>query len=156
VRSLSRRRLRIPSAGRARAAARDAAHVSPAGRQRVDNDSPLARKLRRALTESHVILAARPEDATAVLRLLKDEAGQRVLSVSPTGVPEEYELYHTLRFSLESGGVALFEPYETTVTRDYQFDPNDVLGKRHEAEYLQDAMVDDLVQVALRRLSLVH
>jgi LPS-assembly lipoprotein len=124
--------------------------------QPVDSDSPLARKLRRALGEAHVILAARPEDATAVLRLLKDEAGQRVLSVSPTGVPEEYELYHTVRFSLESGGVALFEPYETTVTRDYQFDPTDVLGKRHEADYLQDAMVDDLVQVVLRRVSLVH
>jgi LPS-assembly lipoprotein len=124
--------------------------------QPVDSDSALARNLRRALAESHVTLAARPEDATAVLRLLKDEAGQRVLSVSPTGVPQEYELYHTVRFSLESGGVALFEPHETTVTRDYQFDPTDVLGKRHEAEYLQDAMVDDLVQLVLRRLSLVH
>ena len=124
--------------------------------QPVDGDSPLARKLRRALGESDVILAARPDDATAVLKLLKDEAGQRVLSVSPTGVPEEYELYHTVRFSLESGGGVTLEPYETTVTRDYRFDPTDVLGKRHEAEYLQEAMVDDLVQVVLRRLSLVQ
>ena len=124
--------------------------------QPVDADSPLARKLRRALGESDVILATSTEDATAVLKLLKDESGQRVLSVSPTGVPEEYELYHTVRFTLESGGAAMFEPYETTVTRDYRFDPTDVLGKRHEAEFLQEAMVDDLVQVMLRRLSLIH
>ena len=124
--------------------------------QPVDADSPLARELRPALGESGALLAARPEDATAVLKLLKDEPGQRVLSVSPTGVPEEYELYHTVRFTLESNGSAMFEPYETTVTRDYNFDPTDVLGKRHEAEYLQEAMVNDLVQVILRRVSLIH
>jgi len=120
-----------------------------------DNDSPLARKLRRALTDTDVVVTPRLEDATAVLKLLKDDAGQRVLSVSPTGVPEEYELYHTVRFSLESGGRTLLEPYETTVTRDYNFDPTDVLGKRHEAEYLEDAMVDDLAQLILRHLALV-
>jgi LPS-assembly lipoprotein len=120
-----------------------------------DNDSPLARKLRRALADTGVVVAAQPADATAVLKVLKDDAGQRVLSVSPTGVPEEYELYHTVRFSLESGGRTLLEPYETTVTRDYNFDPTDVLGKRHEAEYLEDAMVDDIVQLILRHVALV-
>lgn len=121
-----------------------------------DQDSELARKLRRALTDVNVVVTPRREDATAVLKLLKDEPGQRVLSVSPTGVPEEYELYHTVRFELESAGRTLLEPYETTVTRDYNFDPTDVLGKRHEAEYLEDAIVDDLVQVILRKLALVH
>jgi LPS-assembly lipoprotein len=133
----------------------------PAAMQRTyleapDADSALARKLRRALSDAHAALAADRADATAVLKLLKDDAGERVLSVSPAGVPEEYELYHTVSFALESDGQSLFEPYETTVTRDYRFDPTDVLGKRQEAEYLQDAMVDDLVQVVLRRLALVH
>ena len=120
-----------------------------------DKDSPLARKLRRALTDAHVAVTYDREAATAVLKVLKDDANQRVLSVSPTGVPEEYELYHTMKFSLEGNGKTLLEPYETTVTRDYTFDPTDLLGKRHEAEYLQDAMVDDLVQLVLRHLALV-
>jgi LPS-assembly lipoprotein len=133
----------------------------PAAMQRTflesgDPDSALSRKLRRALSSAHTVVTADRADATAVLKLLKDDAGERVLSVSPTGVPEEYELYHTVSFTLESGGQALLTPFETTVTRDYRFDPTDVLGKRQEAEYLQEAMVDDLVQVVLRRLALVH
>lgn len=121
-----------------------------------DADSPLARRLRRALGEAGATLTNRREDATAVLRLSKDDAGQRVLSVSPTGVPEEYELYHTVEFSLVSGTTVLIAPSETTVTRDYRFDPTDVLGKRNEAEYLQAAMVEDLARIVLRRLALVH
>jgi LPS-assembly lipoprotein len=116
-------------------------------------DSLLTRKLKRALEETGTVVATDRTTATAVLRLLEDDAGQRVLSVSPRGVPEEYELYHTVRFSLESGGRTLLDPYETTVTRDYSFDPTDVLGKAQEAEYLEDAMVDDIVQLVLRRLS---
>jgi LPS-assembly lipoprotein len=118
-------------------------------------DSLLTRKLTRALQDSGVVITDRAA-ATAVLRLLEDEAGQRVLSVSPIGVPEEYELYHTVRFSLEGGGATLLEPYETTVTRDYSFDPTEVLGKAQEAEYLEAAMVDDIVQLVLRRLSFLR
>ena len=119
-------------------------------------DSLLTRKLSRALQDSGTVIASDRTAATAVLRLLKDDAGQRVLSVSPRGVPQEYELYHTVRFSLEGGGRTLLEPYETTVTRDYSFDPTDVLGKAQEAEYLEDAMADDIVQLVLRRLSFLH
>jgi LPS-assembly lipoprotein len=119
-------------------------------------DSLLTRKLTRALRDAGIVVASERTASTAVLRLLKDDAGQRVLSVSPRGVPEEYELYHTVRFSLEGEGRTLLEPYETTVTRDYSFDPTDVLGKAQEAEYLEDAMTDDIVQLVLRRLSFLH
>lgn len=119
-------------------------------------DSLLTRKLVRALEDTGTVIASDRTAATAVLRLLKDDAGQRVLSVSPLGVPEEYELYHTVRFSLEGGGRTLLEPYETTVTRDYSFDPTDVLGKAQEAQNLEDAMADDIVQLVLRRLSFLH
>jgi LPS-assembly lipoprotein len=119
-------------------------------------DGLLTRKLTRALQNSGSVVTAERAAATAVLRLLKDDAGQRVLSVSARGVPEEYELYHTVRFSLEGGGGTLLEPYETTVTRDYSFDPTEVLGKAQEAEYLEDAMVDDIVQLVLRRLSFLR
>ena len=50
----------------------------------------------------------------------------------------------------------MLEPYETTVTRDYSFDPTDVLGKAEEAQYLEDAMAEDIVQLVLRRLSFLH
>jgi LPS-assembly lipoprotein len=121
-----------------------------------DTDTGFARALRRTLADAGTTLTPNRDDATAVLRVLQDDAGQRVLSVSPVGVPEEYELYHTIEVSLVGGGRTLLEPYTVTVTRDYRFEPTDVLGKQHEAEYLQEAMVDDLVQLVLRRLTLVR
>ena len=91
-----------------------------------------------------------------MLRLLKDDVGQRVLSVSPRGVPEEYELYHTVALSLESGGATLLEPYETTVTRDYSFDPTDVLGKAQEAEFCRKRWSTTSCSSCCRRLALIR
>jgi LPS-assembly lipoprotein len=120
-----------------------------------DPDTPFARALRAALAGAGATLTPRRDDATAVLRVLRDDTGQRVLSVSPVGVPEEYELYHTIGIGLVSGGGTLLPSYEVTVTRDYRFDPTEVLGKQQEAEYLQAAMVEDVVQIVLRRLALI-
>jgi LPS-assembly lipoprotein len=117
--------------------------------------SPLAVELRRALAARGHPLVPRREAATAELRLLVDDAGERVLSVSATGVPEELELFHTVRFQVRAGDRMLLASEEITVTRDYRFDPNDILGKRREAQVLREAIVQDVVALMLRRLDLL-
>jgi LPS-assembly lipoprotein len=117
--------------------------------------SALAVELRRALAVQGQKFMASPDDATATLSLLRDDAGERVLSVSATGVPEELELFHTVRFQLRAGDRMLLNDEEITVTRDYRFDPDDILGKRREAEQLQAAIVQDVVALIMRRLDLL-
>lgn len=117
--------------------------------------SPLVTELRRSLAALDQPLVSRREDATAVLTLLADDAGERVLSVSATGVPEELELYHTVRFRVRAGDRMLLADETITVTRDYRFDPDDILGKRREAQVLQEAIVRDVVALMLRRLDLL-
>ncbi len=118
-------------------------------------NGPVAVELRRSLAARGQPLAERREDATATLRLLADDAGERILSVSATGVPEELELYHTIRFQVRAGDRMLLSEDEITVTRDYRFNPNDILGKRKEAQVLQKAIVQDVVALLLRRLDLL-
>ena len=117
--------------------------------------SEFAVALRRTLAGRDQPLVATRAEASAVLQLLEDEAGERVLSVSATGVPEELELYHTVRFRVRAGNRLLIRDEQLTVTRDYRYDPNDILGKRREAQVLQDAVVQDLVNLMLRRLDLL-
>ncbi len=123
--------------------------------QTSDARAPVTLSLNRALRAAGASLSDSPDQASAVLRLLTDQSGERILSVSPTGVPEEYELFHTLSFAVDVNGDSLLAPETITVTRDYRFDANDVLGKRREAQFLQQAMVDDLVQLLMRRLDLL-
>ncbi len=120
-----------------------------------DPRSEFAVALRRTLASRDQDLVSNRAQASAVLRLLQDEAGERILSVSATGVPEELELYHTIRFQLRAGNRMLIRDEQITVTRDYRFDPNDILGKRREAALLQEAIVVDLVNRFLRRMDLL-
>lgn len=120
-----------------------------------DARSEFAVALRRTLDARGQPLVANRAQASAVLRLLEDAAGERILSVSATGVPEELELYHTVRFQLRAGNRVLIRDEQITVTRDYRFDPNDILGKRREAQLLKDALVTDLVNRFFRRLDLL-
>lgn len=111
--------------------------------------------LRRVLAARGQPMVANRAQASAVLRMMQDESGERILSVSATGVPEELELFYTIRFQVRAGNRVLIEDESITVTRDYRFDPNDILGKRREAQALSEAIVADVVNMFLRRLDLL-
>ena len=49
--------------------------------------------LRRALRERGATVVESPQDASAVLRIIEDSYGQRILSVSARNVPREYEIF---------------------------------------------------------------
>ena len=59
-----------------------------------DRYTDFNRALREALAFG-ATLAVRSSDATAIVRILDDNSGQRVLSVSARNTPEEYEVFYT-------------------------------------------------------------
>lgn len=118
-----------------------------------DDRSLFFRKLRSELRRSGIDVVDTPVDATAVLNILSDETGQRVLSVSARNVPREYEVYYRVTFSLQNGETTMLAPREHTVTRNYTYDETLVLGKAREAELLRDAIADDLVRVVFIQLA---
>lgn len=120
-----------------------------------NSESDLLRGLRRGLRNSNARISSDADAASAVLHIHEDAAGERVLSVTATGGPEEFELYHTVRYSLMADTETLIDTQEITLTRDYNYDKNDVLGKQRESDVLRAALAEDLAGVILERLSLI-
>jgi LPS-assembly lipoprotein len=118
-----------------------------------DDYSLFYRELRLQFQASGVQLVDSPVDATATFSILLDATDQRVLSVSARNVPTEYEVYYSVRYTLQSGDKVLLEPQFVTVTRDYTYNETQVLGKAHEEDVLRDAIVDDLVRIVLKQIS---
>ena len=111
------------------------------------------RKLEAELRQNGVEVTESPTDASAVLTILADATGQRVLSVSARNVPREFEVFYRIRFSVEAGERRLIEPQEQALIRDYTWDETRVLGKTREERLLREAIADDLVQLVMFQLA---
>ena len=111
------------------------------------------RTLRSRLRENGVELVDSPTDATAVFSVRADDTGQRVLSVSASNIPQEYQVFYHVSYSVQSGEKVILERQEQVMTRDYTYDITLVLGKANEEELQREAIAKDLVRVILIQLS---
>jgi len=118
-----------------------------------DQQTDFVQGLRRALVIDGARVTDRTTDATAVVHVLEDTLTPRVLAVSATNLPQEYEITYTVRFSVTAGGKDVLAPQEVSATRDYAFDAYVVLAKDNEDAVLRAALAHDLVDVVMRRLS---
>ena len=132
---------------------------------RSDNmNGELVRSLRRGLETGgiNVVSEANPADSdtvkqseVTVLRIFKEKQSKRVLSVDINGRVREFELYYKISLEL-TGEDGFFVPEQTLeLSRDFLFDPEDVLGKSdEEADLLRD-MQRDMVRLVMLRLQAV-
>lgn len=118
-----------------------------------DTYSEFYRKLARALEVNGVSVVNTASAAQAVLRIRTDETGQRVLSVSAQNVPREFEVYYTVSYELRVNDEIRSGANDLTVTRDYTWSEEQVLGKAREETVLRSALVDELVTIVMRRLA---
>jgi LPS-assembly lipoprotein len=121
----------------------------------IDTSNPysdLSLSLEQSLRASGKKPSRVPAGSTATLRVNRDEFGQRLLSVSATNTPQEFEVYYTVAYQVIVDGNVLLEVDSRTVTRDYTFDPTDVLAKRREEEFLRKALANDLVRLMMGRI----
>ena len=118
-----------------------------------DRQSDFVQGLRKALIINGAQIAQGSTDASAVVHVLHDELTERVLAVSATNLPREYELTYTVRFSVSAGAADLLAAQEVSATRDFSFDEHVLLAKDNEEAILRQALAHDLVDVVMRRLS---
>jgi LPS-assembly lipoprotein len=118
-----------------------------------DLQSDFVQDLRKALLTSGARLAGSPEEATAVIRVERDELLERILSVSARNIPREYELTYTVRIAVSSGERTLLPAEEFSLSRDFSFDERALLAKEREKDALSEALARDLVGILMRRLS---
>jgi LPS-assembly lipoprotein len=118
-----------------------------------DRYTDFNRALRDNLRASGAALAVRSSDATAIVRILHDESGQRVLSVSAQNKPEEYEVFYAIEYSVANEGGELIPPQKLELTRDYSYDETALLAKQREQGILREALARDLAAQVVRRLA---
>jgi LPS-assembly lipoprotein len=117
-----------------------------------DRQSDFTQGLRKALLTAGAEVTDDGSHATAVVHVLEDSVTPRVLAVSPTNLPREYEITYTVRFSVSAGAKDLLPPQELSLSRDYSFDEHVLLAKDNEEAILRGALARDLVDVVMRRL----
>lgn len=118
-----------------------------------DRYSDFHRALRESLRASGARLTEDRREATAVVRILRDESGQRVLSVSASNTPEEYEVFYAIEYAVAGKEAELITPQRLELTRDYSYDTTAVLAKQREQAVLREALARDLAGLVLRRLA---
>ena len=118
-----------------------------------DEYSIFYRQLKKGLHERGVEVVESPVDATAVFNILKEDTGQRVLSVSGRNVVREYEVFYRIFYSIQTKDKLIKSPQEEILTRDYTYDETLVLGKEREENLLREAIADDLVRIILMKLA---
>lgn len=89
--------------------------------QTQDEQSDFVQSLRRDLLIRGAHPVADAAHASAVIRILQDHVASRVLSVSATNRPTEYEVSYSVRFSVSAGGKQLVRPQTLSALRSYTF-----------------------------------
>ena len=117
----------------------------------------LGAELRRRLQAHGVRVAGPGEPADAVLRILHNRSGLRVVSVAPSGKAQEYALFMDVRYDVvDRRGRTLLRPAELHLTRTLLFDPNQVLAVDAEAAARREDMEREAVRLILYRLQTMH
>jgi LPS-assembly lipoprotein len=118
-----------------------------------DRYTDFNRMLRESLEASGARVVNDRVQASAIVRIRKDNSGQRVLSVSARNTPEEYEVFYAIEYSVESPTGELLAPQRLELTRDYSYDTTAVLAKQREQSMLREALARDLAGLVVRRLA---
>lgn len=117
-----------------------------------DSQTDFYSALRASLLRSGADLDG-PLEGAASIRIIDDEATEKVLTVSARNIPTAFLLSYKVQFAVEYQGREILPPESHTVTREFSFDETAVLAKEREREVLQQALADDLAALVMRRLA---
>ena len=120
--------------------------------QTLDPYSSFFRSIKDALRNNGVMISDKRDEASYVLVIKQDISSDRILSISAKNTPMEYEIAYQVVWSLFKGNQEIISDIKHIETQDYSFDQNQLLGKRKEAEYLNDSLAEKISNGVLLKL----
>ena len=115
--------------------------------------SELNQELKRVLQRSGSKVLSQPGNAKSIITISGEKFRRRVLTVDAQGRASEYELQYRYNFSIRNAdGEIIVRDQTIDLTRDYQFDPNNVLAKDAEEAQIRTDMVKFSVRQMMRRV----
>lgn len=132
----------------------------------------LNQELKRALQRAGSVVAKTPGEAQSIISISGEQTRKRVLSVDAQGRAAEYELNYHFNFSVtsnsasgvesdsqpdtaaekSSGNTLLVPTQQIKLTRDFRFDPNNVLATGAVETQLKSDLIRFAVRQMLRRI----
>ena len=92
--------------------------------------------------------------ATAILHILTDKYSRRVLSTDSRGRATEYELNYVLGFKVtDKQGGTIAREQQVSLTREFRFNPDNVLSNDVEEQQLRTDLIRLSVQNMFRRIN---
>lgn len=122
----------------------------------VEGGSPVAEQLKRHVRLSPgTRLTDTPAEAEAVIAIESDNSEKVIRSLSAAGKVLEYELRHSVSYSLRGpGGMSLLPVADIQSKRYLTYSDAELYGKGAEEELLIKDMRNDLAQQIVRRIAL--
>lgn len=116
--------------------------------------APLTLQLRRLLISSGATVLPATARAESTLTIIGERLDKRVLSVDVQGRAAEYELNYRYSFQVtDSKDNVLVPPQRVVLTRDFRFDPDNVLATDAEEAQILDEMYRFAARQTMRRLN---
>jgi len=118
------------------------------------NDEGLAQQIRESLTFSGAQVSESTDGAASVVRLIESSYKRNVRTTNSRGLATSYLLVYSVRFdAVDRAGKTVMKEGRLRLTRDLDFDANQILQKEDEQRFLIDDMRREIAQSILRRLS---
>ena len=83
----------------------------------------------------------------------EDEFLERVITVSSSNYPKEYEVRLLVKWSLIHQNQTVIESMQFTQDQDYSFDQNQLLGKVNESDFIKQALAEQLTEKIFLRIN---
>ncbi|KXW58562.1 LPS-assembly lipoprotein LptE [Ferrovum myxofaciens] len=111
----------------------------------------------QVLHQTHITLVNQSDKADVVLTLSPIQNTQQILTLNAEGTVSQYTLYARLSYRASDNlGNELIPPSTLTVTRLYNYNVIQILGKPAEQQLLTHDMQIDLVHQLLHRVLALH
>ena len=118
-----------------------------------DPYSSFYRVLKRRLKSSGISFSESRAVADTIIIINNDDFKERVITVSSSNYPKEFEINLEVTWSLIYQNQSIIENLEYKEVADYSFDRNQILGKENESKFIKESLAEQVVDKILLRIN---
>ena len=118
-----------------------------------DPYSSFYRALKRRIKLSGISLSESRVLADTIIIINNDDFEDRVITVSSSNYPKEYEINLEVTWTLIHQNESIIESAQYKEEGDYSFNRNQILGKANESKFIKDSLAEKLVEKILLRMN---
>ena len=118
-----------------------------------DSYSSFYKVLKNRMKISGISFSESRSSADTIIIINNDDFKERVITVSSSNYPKEYEINLEVTWSLIHQDQIIIENARYTEIGDYSFDRNRILGKVNESNFIKESLSEHVVEKIILRMS---